>query len=104
MWARQGSNLRPIGYEPTALTTELRARAHTVALAGETGQHPRPWPTDSVFANSGFVGNSPTNRPLERPSLGRFRCSSSGERIVLLNGRAPQRRLVRGRRPFPPRR
>ena len=25
MWARQGSNLRPIGYEPTALTTELRA-------------------------------------------------------------------------------
>ena len=24
-WARQGSNLRPIGYEPSALTTELRA-------------------------------------------------------------------------------
>ncbi len=23
-WVRQGSNLRPIGYEPTALTTELR--------------------------------------------------------------------------------
>ncbi len=26
MWARQGLNLRPIDYESTALTTELRAR------------------------------------------------------------------------------
>ena len=25
-WARLGSNQGPIGYEPTALTTELRAR------------------------------------------------------------------------------
>jgi transcriptional regulator with XRE-family HTH domain len=25
-WARQDLNLRPIGYEPTALTPELRAR------------------------------------------------------------------------------
>ena len=24
-WARQDSNLRPIGYEPTALTAELQA-------------------------------------------------------------------------------
>ena len=26
-WARQDSNLRPTGYEPDALTAELRARA-----------------------------------------------------------------------------
>ena len=26
-WALQDSNLGPIGYEPTALTAELRARA-----------------------------------------------------------------------------
>jgi hypothetical protein len=29
-WARLGLNQRPIGYEPTALTTELRARGHTI--------------------------------------------------------------------------
>jgi hypothetical protein len=32
-WARQGSNLRPTGYEPVALTTELRARDEDESVA-----------------------------------------------------------------------
>ena len=32
-WARQDSNLRPIGYEPTALTPELRARVQSLQYA-----------------------------------------------------------------------
>lgn len=28
-WGRLDLNQRPIGYEPTALTTELRPRAHS---------------------------------------------------------------------------
>jgi hypothetical protein len=35
-WARQESNLRPSGYEPVALTIELRARADV--LGGDGGQ------------------------------------------------------------------
>lgn len=31
-WARRDSNPRPIGYEPTALTTELRALQHILML------------------------------------------------------------------------
>lgn len=31
-WARRDSNPRPIGYEPTALTTELRALQHILTL------------------------------------------------------------------------
>gem|GEM_PF-6419962 len=30
-WVRQELNLRPIGYEPTALTTELRTRTSSQA-------------------------------------------------------------------------
>ena len=36
LWARQDSNLRPTGYEPDALTTELRA----------LGSHFSRWLTD----------------------------------------------------------
>jgi hypothetical protein len=32
-WARQGSNLRPTGYEPAALTAELRALGHWLATS-----------------------------------------------------------------------
>jgi hypothetical protein len=31
-WARQGSNLRPTGYEPAALTAELRALMHRLIV------------------------------------------------------------------------
>ena len=34
-WAREDSNLQPSGYEPLALTIELRARAHHVARGNE---------------------------------------------------------------------
>ena len=40
-WAREDSNLQPSGYEPLALTIELRARAiapaksHTFIMSGE---------------------------------------------------------------------
>ena len=38
-WARQDSNLQPSGYEPLALTVELRAlrRAHPIIAAREIG-------------------------------------------------------------------
>ena len=54
-WARPDSNQRPIGYEPTALTTELRARCRQASpattlchrgqytlLRGPRQPHPRP--------------------------------------------------------------
>jgi hypothetical protein len=40
-WARQDSNLGPMDYESTALTTELRARGaveHSIALVGTACQ------------------------------------------------------------------
>lgn len=42
-WARQDSNLRPIDYESTALTTELRARLpRTWSLAARRMSSPVP--------------------------------------------------------------
>ena len=33
LWARQDSNLRPTGYEPAALTTELRAPSNIIVAS-----------------------------------------------------------------------
>jgi hypothetical protein len=49
-WARQDSNLRPTGYEPAALTTELRARIVLQMEERATGIEPVPsaWKAETL--------------------------------------------------------
>src|SRR5580658_7075319 len=55
-WAREDLNLQPSGYEPLALTIELRARATTSARANVTPRHIR-YKTHYIAE---YSGNRPT--------------------------------------------
>jgi hypothetical protein len=60
-WAREDSNLQPSGYEPLALTIELRARAARVPRCCYTGIRRRP-ATGLQFSAAGLTRIPPARR------------------------------------------
>lgn len=62
-WAREDSNLQPSGYEPLALTIELRARAGTRASGLPHGDYDRTLMPRFAPAGNRIVDNSVACNP-----------------------------------------
>ena len=84
-WAREDSNLQPSGYEPLALTIELRARATAAVRRKMTA-------TADIIAECHYAGTS-YERHCERSEASNFRATRQLHHVAVSRQRNHPRRL-----------